>query len=260
MTSNDNLEGDIDLLFDQPLAQFTAARNALATRLKKDGRAGDSERVRSLAKPSVSAWAVNQLYWKHRDAFDALIAAGNRLRSAHTAQLTNKDADTRGPSAARREALARLLQLADALLRNSGHSPTPETMRRISTTLEALSAGVSTLGVSAGRLTGDVDSPGFESLAGLVPEIGHVKVAQDARAQTDAAAKAQRDAQADAAAKAARDAQAQERLEKAAAAAHEARGRVHNLTVELERARGLLEEAERRLELAREDVRERRRS
>jgi hypothetical protein len=258
VTSKDNLEEDINSLFDLPLAQFTAARNALATRLKNDGRAGDAERVKSLAKPSVSAWAVNQLYWKHRDAFDALIAAGNQLRSAHALQLANKAADTRGPSAARREALESLLHRVDTVLRESGHSPTPEVMRRISTTLEALSANVSIAGVAPGRLTADVDPPGFESLAGLVPEIGRAKSAKDAAAQTTAAVKAQREAQAEAAAKAQRE--AQEHLEKATAAVEEARERVHSLTAELERARGLLAQAERRLEMAREDVRERRRS
>jgi hypothetical protein len=254
VTSKDNLEEEINLLFGLPLAQFTAGRNALATRLKKGGRALDAERVKLLAKPSVSAWAVNQLYWKHRDAFDGLIATGNQLRSAHTLQLTNKAADTRGPSAARREALASLLHLVDILLRESGHSPTPDTMRRISTTLEALSANASMAGVSAGRLTADVDPPGFESLAGLVPEIRRVEPARGAIAQTDAAAKAERQA------RERLQREAEERLEKAAAAAEEARERVHNLTTELERARKLLAEAEQRVQMVREDVRERRRS
>ena len=51
-----NLENEIDALFVLPLADFTGARNALTARLKKDGRADDSERVKSLRKPPVSAW------------------------------------------------------------------------------------------------------------------------------------------------------------------------------------------------------------
>ena len=58
MTNADKVEEDINRLFELPLAEFTAARNALATRLKKAGRSGDAERVKSLAKPPVSAWAV----------------------------------------------------------------------------------------------------------------------------------------------------------------------------------------------------------
>ena len=246
MTNTDNFDEDIDRLFKLPLAEFTAVRNTLAKRLKKAGRADDAERVKALAKPPLSAWAVNQLYWRHRETFDALIAAGKQLRSAHALQLTNKPADTLGPSAARREALASLLHLADLLLREAGHSPTPETMRRITTTLEALSSAEPKTGMPAGRLTQDVSSLGFESFAGLVPEVGHVKSLRDAIAHDDAAAKARREAE--------------ERLQKAVAAAEEARQRVDSLTAEIEKARRLFADAERRVEKAREDVRERGRS
>jgi hypothetical protein len=244
VTNADNVEEDIDRLFELPLAEFTAARNALATRLKKAGRSGDAERVKSLAKPPVSAWAVNQLYWRHRQAFDSLIAAGKQLRTAYTLQLTNKPADTHAPSAARHEALASLLHRADLLLREAGHTPTPETMRRITTSLEAISAAESKADVPAGRLTQDVSPLGFESFAGLVPEIGRVKSGRDATAHDDAAARARREAE--------------ERLKKAVEAADEARQRVDSLTAEIERARRVLTDAERRVEKAREDLRERR--
>jgi hypothetical protein len=56
------LDDDVDELFKVPLAEFTGNRNALAARLKKESRAEDAERVKALSKPSVSAWAVNQLY------------------------------------------------------------------------------------------------------------------------------------------------------------------------------------------------------
>src|ERR1051325_10512067 len=74
------LDDEIDDLFRLPLAEFTGARNALAARLKKEGRSNDAERVKLLGKPSVSAWTVNQLYWNHREAFDKLIATGKRLK------------------------------------------------------------------------------------------------------------------------------------------------------------------------------------
>ena len=49
------LDDEIDALFRLPLAEFTSARNALASRLKKDGRANDAERVKLLTNPSISA-------------------------------------------------------------------------------------------------------------------------------------------------------------------------------------------------------------
>jgi hypothetical protein len=72
----------IDALYQLPLTEFTPARNALATRLRKSGKTGESDEVRSLVKPSIPAWAVNQVYWKNRAAFDRLLSAGDRLRKA----------------------------------------------------------------------------------------------------------------------------------------------------------------------------------
>jgi len=153
------LEDEIDELFRLPLAEFTGARNALAARLKKEGRQNEAERVKLLGKPSVSAWTVNQLYWDHRDAFDQLIATGKRLRPAQMRESLD----------ARREALVQLSDLATELLQNAGHNPSQETLRRVTTTLEALSAyALVSDGPTPGRLINDVDPPGFGSLASLM--------------------------------------------------------------------------------------------
>jgi hypothetical protein len=164
------LEDEIDALFTLPLAEFTGARNTLAARLKKERRADDADRVKLLGKPSVSAWTVNQLYWEHRDAFDELIATGRRLRPVQKSRLAGKAAaDMRDSLDARREALTHLSDLAEELLRDAGHNPTLDTMRRIVATLEAMSAyALLPDGPTPGRLTHDVDPPSFESLALLM--------------------------------------------------------------------------------------------
>jgi hypothetical protein len=165
----DELEDDLDGLFRLPLAEFTGARNALATRLKKSGRGDEAARVKALAKPSISAWAVNQLYWNHREQFDQLIASGERF---HKAQKSGKVAEMRTALDARREALTDLSDLATSLLRDAGQNPAPDTIRRITTTLEGISAYASHPdGPRPGRLTNDVDPPGFESLASFVPGV-----------------------------------------------------------------------------------------
>lgn len=162
------LEDEIDALFTLPLAEFTGARNTLAARLKKEGRADDADRVKLLGKPSVSAWAVNQLYWDHRDAFDDLIVASKTFRPA-TSRLAGRVAGMRDSLDARREALTNLSQLATEVLTEAGHNPSPDTLRRVLTTLEALSAyALLPDGPTPGRLTGDVDPPSFESLALLM--------------------------------------------------------------------------------------------
>ena len=167
------LEDDVDALFRLPLAEFTGARNTLAAHLKKSGRGEEANLVKALVKPSISAWAVNQLYWNHREAFDRLIASGERFHKAQSSRLGEKLADMRGALEARREALTHLSDLATSLLRDAGHNPTPDTIRRITTTLEAMSVYASRSDAPrAGRLTYDVDPPGFESLASLVPSVG----------------------------------------------------------------------------------------
>jgi valyl-tRNA synthetase len=171
--SGKNAQDDLDALFELPLSEFTAARNSLATRLKKAGNAADANRVKSLVKPSVPAWAVNQLYRQHRIAFDRLLDAGERFRKAQTAQLAGKSADLRAPLEARRAALSELSTYAAKILAEGGSAATPDTMRRVTTTLEALStyAGIPDTPLP-GRLTDDVQPPGFEALAALVPRVG----------------------------------------------------------------------------------------
>jgi hypothetical protein len=170
------LDDDIDELFKLPLAEFTAARDALAKRLKKEGRGDDAALVKSLSKPSVSAWTVNQIYWHHRDSFEELLAAGQRFRKAQTSSLAGKVADMRGSLEARRKALTELSDLAASLLSDAGHNPSPDTIRRITTTLEAISAYASLSdGPSLGRLSQDVDPPGFESLASFMPGAGALR-------------------------------------------------------------------------------------
>lgn len=129
-------QDNVDALFRLPLAEFIAARKILVAQLKQVGLGNEAERVKALVKPSISAWAVNQLYWKYRDAFDRLVATGQRFRKAQTSGLAGKVAEMRGALDARREALSHLTHLATALLSDAGHNPTSDTIRPITTTLE----------------------------------------------------------------------------------------------------------------------------
>jgi hypothetical protein len=194
------LNDEVDELFRLPLAEFVDARNALAKRLKQSGCDNDANLVKTLVKPPVSAWTVNQLYWQHRDAFDELLAAGQRVRQAQASGRASKLADMRQALEARREALAELSHLASSLLSEAGHSPSLDTIRRITTTLEAISALSD--GPTLGRLTQDVDPPGFESLVPFMAGTGAAtkasqKSARSAVSQTSFAAKSQQKSTAD---------------------------------------------------------------
>jgi hypothetical protein len=163
-------DSEVDALFKLPLPEFTAARNALASRLQKDGQKDEAARVKALAKPPMSAWAVNQAYWRHRDAFDRLLTAGARLRQAQASQLAGQVTNLREILSTHREAIAELSRQASAILSGSGHQPSPDVMRRVTMTLEGLAAQGQLDGApEAGRLTADVDPPGFETISALAP-------------------------------------------------------------------------------------------
>ena len=161
------LDAEIDGLFQSSLDEFTAARNALAARLKKEGRAVEAERVKALVKPPAPAWAVNQLYWQDPKSFDTLLAAGERVRRAQTGKLRN--ADLRALLDEKKRLMAALMTRATAILSEAGHAASPDAMRRVSATLESLAAWGERDGVpKAGRLTADLAPPGFDTLAELM--------------------------------------------------------------------------------------------
>jgi len=154
------LEDDIDALFQLPLDQFIEGRKLLAAQLKKTGQRAEAERVKLLTKPPISAWTVNQLYWDHREPFDELMASGQRFRKA---QASGKIAEMRDALNARTEALKELSDLATTLLGDADHNASLDTIRRVTSTLEALSAYALLPDATLGRLTKDIDPPGFES-------------------------------------------------------------------------------------------------
>jgi len=151
------LETEIDQLYQLPLEEFTTARNNLARTAGADGA-----EVRKLAKPPIAAWAVNQLYWKRRDIYDALIEASTAVRKTHKAILGGRRADLREPAKEHDEALEAAQKATLAILQEAGHPPSDSTRQTILTTLRALPTDV-----TPGRLTETLQPGGFEMLQGL---------------------------------------------------------------------------------------------
>jgi hypothetical protein len=151
------VEAEIDRLFQLAPDEFTAARNALA----KDAGA-DAPEVRRLTKPAVAAWAINQLHWKRRPVYDALIAAAKDLRQTHKAVLAGRSGDLRAVGKVHEEALETASKAALSVLQDGGHPVTDATRHAILTTLRALPSDE-----PAGRLTRALQPGGFEMLAGL---------------------------------------------------------------------------------------------
>ena len=152
----------IDDLYRGPLSEFTAARNALV----KTVRGADASRIRKLAKPTVVAWAVNQVYWNARKLYDQLIKSGERVRKAQIAALEGKKADLREASDAHRRAIADAVKEAQRLAADAGSQPGADALMR---TFEALSLA-SEPPEAPGRLTRKLQPAGFEALTGVTPK------------------------------------------------------------------------------------------
>jgi hypothetical protein len=111
----------------------------LAKALRKDGEREPADEVASLRKPSVAAWAVNQLVRTRPGELQALFAAGDALQSAQSDLLAGSgDASAlRDGVTNEREAVEALVDLARGLLSSGGHELTPTTLERVSQSLHA---------------------------------------------------------------------------------------------------------------------------
>ena len=163
---------DLDRLYGLPREEFTSARNALVRDLRKAGRKDEAEEVRALKKPSVSAWAVNQLARRHPQEVAALVKAGDALRRAQRDVLAGKKgADVREASRSQHELAGELVDAAREILEQAGAPATQTTAQRISATLRAASSDPAAAKLlRKGRLSEDVESVGFGPLLHVAPQ------------------------------------------------------------------------------------------
>jgi hypothetical protein len=69
-------------LFSLPPAEFVRARDALATRLKVEGRSDEAAEVKRLSRPTVVVWALNQLARRQPDELGELLDDTEAVRAA----------------------------------------------------------------------------------------------------------------------------------------------------------------------------------
>jgi hypothetical protein len=239
-----DLEEEVDRLYRLPLTEFVKARNDLAASLKKSGQAEAAKRVKELAKPSASAWAINQLYWTSRQRFDNLIAASDRYRKAQRAALAGDATELADAEREKRRAIEEAGQTVRRILGEG--DPGAPMMRRIQTTLEALATyGSENPTPLKGRLTEDLEAPGFGALSSLAPppeQIAQAERKNEARKDEEALATAK-----EALAKAMARAELQKSaLESARAALERAEEEARRADAEVSDAKAALEKIEKR--------------
>jgi hypothetical protein len=83
----------VDDLYALDPGQFVAARDQLAKRLRAEGERDASAAVKKLRRPTVVAWALNQVARAHPDEVAELVEAGAAVRRAQAAALGAGDGD-----------------------------------------------------------------------------------------------------------------------------------------------------------------------
>lgn len=242
---------EVDALYDLPPEDFTAARDELVKSLRSSGEPEEATEVKALRRPTVAAWALNQLARRHGDGVRDLVEAGEALRSAQRkAASGTKDSGFREATERRRALVQSLTRAATDILSERGGGAGAED--EVARTLETASIDPAAAEqLAAGRLDRPILSGGgFEAVTGfeVVPS-GEEDEGETSRAERHAHEVAVRNAerQADEAeAEARRAAMRAEHLEdqarQASERAREARAEVERMEREAAEARSRLED------------------
>ena len=160
---------EADELYGLPDDEFTAARDALAKRLRGEKRREEADEVKALRRPNVAAGAINRAVREH--GADDLLAAGEALREAHEALLSGD-----GDAAAVREATAREREAVRDFARLAlGEDATASTDEKVRATLHAASVDDDVRALlEAGRLERDAEA-GADPMALLAAGAGATK-------------------------------------------------------------------------------------
>jgi hypothetical protein len=249
---------DADDLYGLALERFVPERTALARELRSAGRREEASEVAALRKPSVAAWAVNQLVRTQRKGVDELFEAGDALRAAHDDVLAGQgDADSLRKAMAReRAAVEALTRVARGLLTAQGHELGPTIIERVSDTLNAAALDdAARTQVRDGRLERELRHVGLGMTAAVAPA-RKARGARAGRADRAAAERAKRErAEARKAVRERRDLAAKrlKTTERALAAAERTLTEAERALAEAERER---EQAEAELRTAEQAVQE----
>jgi hypothetical protein len=161
-----DFEGDVDRLYQLPLNEFTSARDELTKRLRAAGENERAQEVKKLRKPTAAVWLVNQLARERPLDLQRLLKAGESLTKS---QAQAAAGDSSQFSEARRDEHRALEQLAMA---------TREVAERAGVGMPAVGRAIETLRTASltaegrdllrrGRITEELEPPGFEALTGL---------------------------------------------------------------------------------------------
>jgi uncharacterized membrane protein YgcG len=140
-----------DELYALTPAEFTAARDERARQVRAAGQRDQAAAIKKLARPTASAWLVNQLGRAAPDRMDRLYELGAELQEA---QRTLAGDRLRQLSVQRRQVISDLLPAASDLAGQAGQPASAAVLGEVRATLEAALADADArAAVRSGRLT-----------------------------------------------------------------------------------------------------------
>jgi hypothetical protein len=150
----DPLEQVAEELYGLPPGEFTQARDALVKKLRADKERELANEVKGLRRPTLAAWALNQLVRNRRKDVDKLLAAGRELQKAQEKLVGSGDrAGFQRAAAKERELVAQLAKDASALAAEAGEGSSQGLEEKLAATLHAASLDEETAAeLDAGRV------------------------------------------------------------------------------------------------------------
>lgn len=219
---------------------FVPARNELAKQVRNEDRRAATA-IRNLSKPTLAAWALNQVAHTSPELVAAVLASTDELSSAQQRALAGDRGPLKAAAETRRKAIASATDAAVAALEGAGRAGEAH-REALRNTLEAASLDTVARGLlEGGRLEHEMDPPAI--FAGFPPEPDPT-VPGD-RDLTDLADPAELEREA-------RRARAE--AEDLAELAATARERAHEAAQALREARDAVQAAERRLSEAQREL------
>lgn len=125
---------EAEALYGLPPAEFTAARNSAAARLRDEGDRESSARVKALRKPVVAAWVVNLLVRRDAEEMAQVLDLGASLRQAQ-ADLDGQALRELGRQ--RRRLVAAVAGKGRGLAKEAGVALSESVLRQVEETLHA---------------------------------------------------------------------------------------------------------------------------
>ncbi|HXA60505.1 MAG TPA: hypothetical protein VNW94_15205 [Streptosporangiaceae bacterium] len=148
--------------------EFVMARSGLVAAARADGDTGLAWRIGALKRPTVSAWAVNQVVRDAAGTLEAVLEIGEGLRRAWAAGADLGDWDRQ-----RSRVVAAAVAAARELAERAGRPLRDQVVREVEDTFQAAIVDVGMAEqVRAGRLVQPLSHVGFVAPGGSAPHLG----------------------------------------------------------------------------------------